>query len=129
VPSAFSSLSTSTVHIDDRAVFEMLNTIDGPVGRYLLGLSEQAADIARSVVRVREKRSGRRRPGSRIGNTARPPGFTKASIHTDMYWDAQGLIYGGVAADFAMTVFLETPAQQMHDRYPFLSTAIETLEL
>jgi len=121
--SFFGSLSVPTVQLDDAAVFEMMNSLDGPVGRYLLDLSEQAAEVARTVVPVRKRT--RRSPKS----TSRPSGFTKRSIRTDMYWDDQGLIYGGVAADFAMTIFLETPAKQMHRAYPFLSTALESLDI
>ena len=110
------------VHIDQVALDELLNSPDGPVGRFLLELSEQAATVARGAVRVRSTPS--RSPRS---NSA-PPGFTLASIRPHVAWDSRGRIYGGVNAAFDPSIFLEHPAIQMHREYPFLTTGLYSLE-
>lgn len=116
--------ASGDVNISDAEVFALINDPAGPVGRYLLELSEEAAAIARTVVRVRG-------PGDTTWSrksSAKPPGYTKAGIRTDMYTDAAGYLYGGVAAPYVPAIFLEYPAKQMHREYPFLTTAVETLE-
>ncbi len=108
---------------DDKAVFDLLNSADGPVGQLIGELSDRAATVARAVVRVRRPR------GEGPNSTARPPGFTKASIRSHFpAWGTLGLIYGGVNAAADPTIFLEMPAEQMHERYPFLTTGLFSLE-
>jgi hypothetical protein len=105
---------------DDKAVFDLLNSADGPVGELILELSERAAAVAKAVVRVRTQRGGW---------TARPPGFTKASIKVHFpAWGSLGLLYGGVNSAADPTIFLEYPAEQMHQAYPFLTTGLFSLE-
>jgi hypothetical protein len=112
------------VRLDEAAIEEMLNSEDGPVGRLLDELSDRAAFVAREKVRVRV-------PGSdRTGRTsnARPPGFTKASIHTTVNRDGTGKLFGGVGAAEDPSIFMEEPAVQER-RYPFLTTGLDSLEL
>jgi hypothetical protein len=105
---------------DDKAVYDLLNSADGPVGELILELSERAAAVAKSVVRVRTQRGG---------STARPPGFTKASIKVHFpAWGSLGLLYGGVNASADPTIFLEYPASQMTQSYPFLTMGLFSLE-
>jgi hypothetical protein len=105
---------------DDKEIYDLLNSADGPVGQLILELSERAAAVATSVVRVRTGRGG---------STARPPGFTKASIKVHFpAWGTLGLIYGGVNAAADPTIFLEYPAEQMKHAYPFLTTGLFSLE-
>jgi hypothetical protein len=113
------------VILDEPAVYDLLNSPDGPVGRLLLDLSEQAAAVARAKVRVRVPGSNR----TGLTSSARPPGFTLASISPKIGYDDQGLIYGGVVAAGDPGIFLEYPAEQMHREYPFLTTGLDSLEL
>lgn len=112
------------VEINQAAVEDLLNSEHGPVGELLTELSERAAIVARAKVRVRL-------PGTdRTGRTsdARPPGFTKASIHTTVNRSKLGKLYGGIGAAEDPSIFLEEPAEQ-EQRYPFLSTGIDSLEI
>lgn len=110
------------IELDDTAIAELTNSPDGPVGRMTLELAERAAVVARGVVRVR-----RSRPWS-ARSDARPPGFTKARIRPDLGYDNEGLLYGAVLAPYDPGFFLEYPRED-RDRYPFLSTGIDSLTL
>jgi hypothetical protein len=121
---------TAVVRWNYPAVDELLNSLDGPVGRLIAELSGRAASIARRRVHVRPGT-----PGSTVWNeatsTAWPPGYTRASIRTHLARGARtGKLYGGVNASGSPTFFLEYPprgAEQMTDRYPFLTTALDEL--
>lgn len=111
------------VHLDDAAIYDLLNGADSPIAAELDRMSEQAAAIARSNAPVRKL--GRRHLGT--DSTSFPPGYTLVSIHANVHW-YQGLIYGGIAAEEEPTIFLEYPASQMDRKYPFMSTAFDTIE-
>ncbi len=116
------AVAAGDFQLDETAVYELLNADDGPVGRLLVELNEQAASVARATVRVR------RTPTRSARSSASPPGFTLASISPEIGHDSQGLIYGGVHAALDPTVFLEDPRVD-RDRYPFLTTGLDSLEL
>jgi hypothetical protein len=119
------------VHLDDVAIYDMLNGAGGPVWNLLEELSERAAAVARERVPVRGRprsRRGRFLPYANVLSTAYPPGYTLRSIRTNVHW-YNGLVYGGIAAAEEPTIFLEYPAEQMSRRYPFLSTAFDSLEI
>lgn len=119
----------ATVSWDDAAVYDLLNSPDGPVGRLIAELSERGAMVARSVVRVR-KVPGTRRTRAGRNSTAWPPGFTKAGIRVHgPVIGSRGGLYGGVNAPFNPGLFLEHPAEQMSRSYPFLTTAMDSLEI
>jgi hypothetical protein len=117
------------VHLNDAAIYDLLNGADGPVAQLLDELSERAAAVARARVPVRVPDFGiRRRRHFRGLSTAFPPGYTLVSIHSNVHW-YNGLIYGGIASVEEPTIFLEYPAEQMHRKYPFMSTAFDSLEI
>lgn len=112
------------VRIDEAALFGFLNDEHGPVGAMLLDLSERAAVVARARVRVRGSRGGR----TGLTSDARPPGFTRASIRTDVNKSGTGRLFGGIGAAENPAIFLEEPAEQLERRYPFLTTGVYSLE-
>lgn len=105
---------------------EELNSIDGPVGRFIMEVSAEAAQIARAVVRVRQV-PGTRRTRAGRGSTARAPGFLKGDIRTHIARGSLGGLYGGVNAAADPGLYLEYPASQMHRKYPFLTTALDEI--
>lgn len=119
---------TGRLHLDRAAMDVMLNDPAGPVGQLIAELSGQAAQIARSAVRVREV-PGTRRTRAGRHSTARPPGYTKARIvvHGPVVGSRGGL-YGGVNAPGNPGIFLEHPAEQMSRKYPFLTTALDAIQ-
>jgi len=113
---------------DDRTLDELLKSPEGPVGKLLLDLSVQVADVARSVVRVRDPLTRDRRRRAGRGSTAHPPGYTKALIRPHLgRGTITGSLYGGANAPGSPGIFLEYPARQMDDRYPFLTTGLDSI--
>ena len=110
------------VHLDDAALYEMLNGSVSPIARLLQEISDLGAARARATVRVRHT------PSRGARSTAFPPGYTRASIRTNVHHH-NGLIYGGIAAEEEPTIFLEYPAEQMERQYPFLTTAFDSIYL
>lgn len=110
-------LGTLGLHLDERALEELLNTPEGPVGQMLRDLSEELARRARVRVPIRKGRGG----------NSRPPGFTLASIRPYEGYD-RGHIYGGANAAADPTIFLEYPAEQIRQKEPFLTDALWSLE-
>lgn len=104
-----------------------MRDIDGPVGDLMRNISHQIANVARDKVRIRT-------PGShRTGRTsnANAPGYTKANItstvgHSKLH---DGLVFGGAEAPGNPGIFLEAPAEQMHEKYPFLTTGLWSVSL
>lgn len=117
----------SEVYISQEAVDEFLRDIDGPIGDLMRELSTQIADVARQKVRVRIP--GTHRTGRTSNSNA--PGYTKAHITTTVGHAKthDGLLFGGANAPANPGIFLEAPAQQMHEKYPFLTTGLWSVSL
>ena len=116
-----------SIDLDDAEIFDMLNSADGPVGQMVIELSAQAAAVATAVVHVRPGTPRSTVWSSR--STALPRGYTKARIRPHLGWGkATGHIYGGVNAPYPISTWLETPAEQMYQEYPFLTTGLWSLE-
>lgn len=117
----------SEVVISQEEVDALMRDIDGPVGDLMRDLSKQIADVAREKVRVRIP--GTQRTGH--SSSAKPPGYTKANItstvgHSKLHG---GIVFGGAEAPGNPGIFLEAPAEQMHDKYPFLTTGLWSVSL
>lgn len=111
---------------DDKALDDLLNSIEGPVGQMIAELSARAAVVAVSVVHVRPGTPASATTG-RTSN-ARPPAFTKLNTKAHLARGAvTGELYGGVNAPADPAIFLEMPARQMHEAYPFLTTGLYSL--
>ena len=112
---------------DERALDDLLNSIEGPVGQLISELSMRATVVAWSVVHVRPGTPASATTG-RTSN-ARPPAFTKLNTRPHIARGAvTGHLYGGVNAPADPSIFLELPARQMHEAYPFLTTGLWSLE-
>lgn len=115
---------------NDAVIHDMLNDPYGPVGQLVGELSQRGVTVARSVVHVRDPNTKDRRKRAGRNSTARPPGFTKASIHVHgPVVGSRGGLYGGGNSAADPTVFLEDPASQMYQKYPFMTTGLDSLEI
>ena len=115
------------VNWNEAAMESLLNGPGGPVAKLIWDLSVRASLMAISTVHVR--------PGTRKSATtgrtssARRPGYTKARIRPHLAWGpSTGQVYGGVNAPANPSILLEEPARQMDRPYPFLTTALWSLE-
>lgn len=109
------------VFFDEGAIFDLLNGTDGPVWQLVNDLSEQAANIARTLVPIRKTPTWSER------SNAKAIGYTLASIRAVMGYDQEGYIYGGINAAELPTIWLEYPRID-RTRQPFLTTAVWSLE-
>jgi hypothetical protein len=115
---------------DEAALDDLLNSLDGPVGRFIWDLSVKAATIAEAEVHVRPGTPSSATTG-RTSN-AYPPGYTKKRIRPHLARGAMtGRLYGGVNAPYTPSTWLETPASQIAEKghkFPFLTTGVYSLE-
>lgn len=114
--------AVSDVRLDDAAIRAYVNDEDGPVGQFIQELAGQAAAVARAVVPVRTT------PTWSLRSNARPPGFTRASIHTARGHTSTGYFWASANAPADPALFLEEPAEQLSRKYPFLTTGLWSLE-
>jgi hypothetical protein len=121
------NLGGVTIIWDEEALDDLLNSLDGPVGRFIWELSVKAAAIATEEVHVRPGTPSSATTG-RTSN-AYSPGYTKRRIRPHLARGAvTGKLYGGVNAPYTPSTWLETPAEQYHKTYPFLTTGVYSLE-
>jgi hypothetical protein len=109
--------------LNEAAIELVLTDEDEMVGRFLRELAEQAATVARARVPAR-------RPGSTWSSrsTASPPGFTAASIHTEIgHFGSTGNLWASANAAADPSVFLEDPRVD-RVKEPFLTTGLWSLE-
>lgn len=119
-------LGSVTVHWDEGALEDLLDSESGPVGMLISELSVRTALVATAVVHVRPGTPASATTG-RTSN-ARPPGFTKSRIRPHLARGTlTGRLYGGANSPADPTIFLEMPAEQMHSEYPFLTTGLWSL--
>lgn len=109
------------VELDQAAIFDLLNSADGPVGELMTELSDQLVAVALLRVPVR-------RPGEAWSSRsdAAPVGYTEESLRTTVNYGKTGLLYGGAAAAEFPSVYLEDPREDRR-REPFLTTGLDSL--
>jgi hypothetical protein len=117
------------VRWDDAALDDLLMDPAGPVGQMLAEMSARIVTVAVAVVPVRDPATRDRRKRAGRDSTARPPGFTRASITP--HGPVRGIfnLYAGANAAADPAIFLELPADQMNRKYPFLTTGLDSLTL
>lgn len=99
---------------------------EGPVGDLMREIAIQLAALATAKAPVR-KIPDRWHTGRT--SDARPPGYLKSHIttafgHATTYGD---ILFGGANAPEDPGTFLELPAEQMHSKHPFLTTALDSI--
>ena len=118
--------------VDAASVDDLLHDPDGPVGRLILELSEQTVKVAKQVVHILPgtERSGYWSPES---TAIRPPGTIRESVRVHPpVRGSRGGLYGGANVNVLPSIFLEhrpRGAVQMFDRYPFMTTGLDSLVL
>src|SRR5579859_4907496 len=108
------------VNIDRVAVEEFLNDPAGPVGIFLAEAADFMAGVAKAKAPVMK---GKNYWNSR-SNAVRPPGTTKASVHSHGPFLGINGLYASANALADPSIFLEKPAVQMHHEFPFLTTGL-----
>lgn len=122
--------------VDAASVEDLLKDPEGPVGRLIFELSEQASRVAVAKAHVFPGTPGstvwRRKDGTTTSTAILPPGTMRDSVDVHPpQLGSRGGMFGGVDASGLPTVFVEhrpKGARQMRERYPFLTTGLESLE-
>lgn len=113
------------VRLDDLEIHALLSDADGPVGRYMYEISKKMEAIAKRAAPVMKGRNY----WTARSNAVRPPGTTRASVHSVWGYDDVGQPFAGINALANPSIFLEKPAEQMHRKYPFLTLALDPVVL
>ena len=108
---------------DDAAVWELLHDMNGPVGKWLAEKSLEMTSVATALAPVQSPKNfswGR----DSTSYMPRSMGYLKGKIRPHMGYTKGGTLYSGVNAPYGPTLFLEQPADQLHHKIPFLSSAL-----
>jgi hypothetical protein len=123
-------IGISTVNLDPLAINELLNSPDGPVGQVILELSVQATKIAAEAAPLQKPWNHSWVFAKSTSYMPWSTSYLKANVRSSgVRYNALGQLYSGVNAPYGPTLFLEKPADQLHRQYPFLSTALYTVQL
>lgn len=122
-------MADSYIKWDEAALENLLNSPDGPVGQLLEDLAARATSVAKANAPVQKPQNyswGKKRSTSSMPWSG---GYTKARIAPHMGYTRAGVLFSGVNAPLQPTLFLEKPAKQLHHKYPFMTTALYSLNL
>lgn len=114
-------------NLDESTITVFLNDPAGPVGDLLGQLADQGANRARALAPVRTGNLWN--DSATPSSNARPPGFLKGSIHGKRGVSRQGRLYGSVNAEADPLIFIAYPAQQVHFRNMFMTTALYSINV
>jgi hypothetical protein len=113
----------SGIDWNDAAIEDLLKSMDGPVGKFILEKTQQMTAMVRADAPVQkpENYSWGKRSSSYEPRSA---GYLKGGVHSAMGYTKTNQLYGGVNAPYGPTLFLEQPARQLHEKIPFMSSAL-----
>lgn len=108
---------------DEAALADLLNSLDGPVGRWLVEKTAEmtALTMLGAPLQKRKNWSWGRDSSSYM---PRSMGYLKSSVKPHMGYSKSGHLFAGTDAAYGPTLFLETPSSQMHERIPFMTNAL-----
>lgn len=115
---------------DDAALEQLLNSIDGPVGRWLADKTEAMTSYAKASAPIQKPQNFSRGKRS-TSYLPRSFGYLKGSVRPVMGYTTSGQLYGGTNAAYGPTFFLEYGGGPHHgaERIPFLSAALYAVTL
>ena len=116
------------VRWDEEAIYRLINDLDGPVGRYL---AEKVAQMTALVLAAAPLQKPKNFSWGRNSTSYMPRslGYLKGSVRPHMGYTMKGQLFGGVNAAYGPTLFLEKPADQLHEKIPFMSSALYAVTL
>lgn len=113
------------VEWDDAALNDLLHSVDGPVGQWLVKKVGEMTAIAEAVAPVQKRKNwswGR----NSTSYMPRSVGYLKGSIRPVIGYTKSGDLFGGTNAAYGPTLFLEEGGGRYGhaERIPFMSTAL-----
>ena len=115
---------------DDAALWDLLHSMDGPVGKWLAEKSLEMTSMAIVGAPIQKPRNwswGR----DSTSYTPRSFGYLKGSVRPHMGYTKDGTLYGGTNSAYGPTLFLERGGGR-HDhaeRIPFMTTALYSVTI
>lgn len=110
---------------DDAALYDLLHSMDGPVGKWLAekSLEMTTQTIVNAPLQKPKNFSWGRNSTSYL---PRSFGYLKGSVRPHMGYTKSGNLYGGTNAAYGPTLFLEEGGGRHGDaeRIPFMSNAL-----
>jgi hypothetical protein len=122
------------VVISQEAVDELMRDIDGPVGDLMRDIAHQIEVVAVAhapILKARNVRSLKSTAFRSGDGTIKTPGYLKRHITSTVGHaiSRDGLLFGGAESPGDPGIFLEAPAEQMHEKHPFLTTGLWSVSL
>lgn len=119
----------NSVSISQEAIDELMRDAEGPVGDLMRDLSEQMAQVAREkapILKPKNIRSYRSSALRTEDGTIKMPGYLKRNItstvgHSKLH---DGYVFAGANAPGNPDLFLEIPAEQMHEQTDILQAGL-----
>jgi hypothetical protein len=118
------------VEWDDAAIYDLLNSVDGPVGRYLTEKMAEMTAFAAAAAPIQKPKNyswGKRS----TSYMPRSFGYLKGSVKPHMGYTMGGTLYAGTNAAWGPTLFLEYGGGRYGhaERIPFMSAALYAVTL
>lgn len=113
---------------NDAALWELLQSMDGPVGRWLTKKTAELTSLVLASAPLQKPQNYSWGANS-TSYMPRSSGYLKASIRPHMGYTKTGMLFGGTNAAYGPTLFLEKPADQLHHRIPFMSVPLYAVTL
>jgi hypothetical protein len=122
------------VTVDEQAVYEFMRDIDGPVGDLMREIARQLEAVAvehAPILKAKNVWSLRSTAFRTADGTIKTPGYLKRNITSKvgLAVTMDNMMFAGADAPGDPGIFLEAPAEQMHEKHPFLSTALWAVEV
>lgn len=127
-------MADEPVIISDEAIEDLLRDIDGPVGDLMRDISKQIEDVAKVKAPILKARNVRSLKSSALrteDGTIKTPGYLKRNIkavvgHSKLHNDH---VFGGANAPGDPDLFLEIPAEQMHEQTDILQAGLWSVHI
>lgn len=113
---------------NDAALYDMLHSMDGPVGKFITEKSLEMTALAKAAAPIQKPHnySWGRNSSSYL---PRSDGYLKGSVRPHVGYTQSGNLFGGTDAAYGPTLFLEKPADQLHEKIPFMSEALYAITI
>jgi hypothetical protein len=113
------------VEWDDAALYDLLHSIDGPVGRWLSEKVGEMTAIAEATAPIQKQKNWSWGKDS-TSYLPRSLGYLKGSVRPHIGYTVHGDLFGGTDAAYGPTLFLEEGGGRYGhaQRIPFLSEAL-----
>ncbi len=115
---------------NDAALYDLLHSMDGPVGKWLAEKSLEMTSAAMAGAPIQKPKNFSWGKHS-TSYMPRSFGYLKGSVRPHMGYTKTGMLYGGTNAAYGPTLFLERGGGRYDhaERIPFMTTALYSVTI